>query len=64
MGVNPFVAYSFLLYLTRGVDVIVDYAALKDAHDETIIKGFAIASNGKIPVYLIRIPYSLIHNTE
>jgi hypothetical protein len=32
-----------------GVEVVVEHAALKMAHDETILKGFAIASNGIIP---------------
>jgi len=40
----------------------VDYPALKDAHDETIIKRYAIASNGIIPAYHCRIPYVMFHN--
>jgi hypothetical protein len=32
-----------------GMEVVVDYAALKGTHDETIIKEFAVASNGIVP---------------
>ena len=39
-----FDAYSFLIYPPHGVEVLV--VALKDAHDETVTKRFAIASNG------------------
>jgi hypothetical protein len=57
----PFVAYSFLPYLPHGVDVVVDYAALKGAHDETIVKRCAVAGNGIIPACHLRIPCAVIH---
>jgi hypothetical protein len=57
----PFVAYSFLPYLPHGVDVVVNYAALKGAHDETIVKRCAVASKGIIPACLLRIPCAMIH---
>ena len=57
-----FVVYPFLLYLPHGVEVVVDYAALKDAHDETIIKGSAVASNGIITAYHFSVPYAVVHN--
>lgn len=49
MGMYVFVANSFLLYPPHGVEVVVDYATLKDTHDEKIIERCAIASNGIIP---------------
>jgi len=59
-----FVAYSFLLYLPHGVEVVVDYAALKGAHEEIMIKGFAIASNGIIPAYHFRARYAMVQNVR
>lgn len=41
----------------------MDYAALKEAKDVTIIKRCAVASNGITPAYRFRIPYAMDDNT-
>jgi hypothetical protein len=57
-----FVANSFLLYLLHGVDIIVDYEALKVAQDEKIIKRCAVANNGITPAYHFRIELAIVYN--
>jgi hypothetical protein len=59
-----FFAYSFLFDPPHEVDVVVEYTALKVAHDETIIEGFATASNGIIPAYNFRNPYAFVYNVR
>ena len=36
--------------------------ALKGSHDEIILKGLSIASNGIIPAYHLSISYEMVHN--
>jgi hypothetical protein len=57
-----FNGYVHVLHIPHGIEVTVDYAALKGEYDKIIIKVLSVANNGIIPKYYFRIPYEVVHN--